>query len=191
LVLPDALAHGLMVVFCGTAASVASARAAAYYAHPGNSFWRALHKAGFTPRQFAPADFRNLLEVGIGLTDLCKRSAGNDSDITITQGDVVALRKKLFHYQPKLAAFTSKTAWRIFSSHAAGKPNAYGWQSEKIGQTRCFVLPSPSGSARRYWDIAPWQTLAAAYKRLLGAAAASETASPHADMGGRCRGLVR
>lgn len=105
------------------------------------------------------------------MTDLCKRSAGNDSDIIITPGDVVALRNKLCHYQPKLAAFTSKTAWRIFSSQPAGKPAAYGWQAETIGQTRCFVLPSPSGSARRYWDITPWQALAAAYKRLLGAAA--------------------
>lgn len=171
-VLPDVLAQGLIVVFCGTAASAASARAAAYYANPGNSFWRALHQAGFTPRQFAPADYRNLLELGIGLTDLCKHSAGNDSAITFTQGDVEALRDKLLRYQPKLAAFTSKSAWRIFSSQTARKPAAYGWQAEQIGQTRCFVLPSPSGSARRYWDIVPWQTLAHAYKRLLGAATA-------------------
>lgn len=166
------LARDLLLVFCGTAASAASARATAYYANPGNRFWRALHQAGFTPRQFAPEDFRNLLELGIGLTDLCKNSAGNDSDIAFTEQDVVALRDKLLCYQPKIAAFTSKTAWRIFSSQPMSKPAAYGWQTEQIGETRCFILPSPSGSARRYWDIAPWQTLADAYKRLLGAATA-------------------
>lgn len=171
-ILPDVLARELLLVFCGTAASTASARATAYYANPGNRFWRALHRAGFTPRQFAPEDFRNLLALGIGLTDLCKNSAGNDSDIAFTQGDVVALRDKLLWYQPKIAAFTSKTAWRTFSSQPMSKPAAYGWQTEQIGQTRCFVLPSPSGSARRYWDIAPWQILADAYKRLLGAATA-------------------
>ena len=171
-VLPDVLAHGLIVVFCGTAASAASARATAYYANPGNSFWRALHEAGFTGRQFAPEDFRNLLALGIGLTDLCKHSAGNDSDIAFTQGDVAALRDKLLHYQPKIAAFTSKTAWRNFWELPVSEPLAYGWQSERIGLTRCIVLPSPSGSARRYWDLAPWQALAAAYKRLRGEATA-------------------
>lgn len=164
-VLPDVLARDLLLVFCGTAASAASARATAYYANPSNSFWRVLHKAGFTPRQFAPADFRNLLELGIGLTDLCKHSAGNDSDIAFTPADIAALREKLLHFQPKIAAFTSKTAWRNFSDLSASEPAAYGWQSERIGRTRCFVLPSPSGSARRYWDLAPWQMLAAAYKR--------------------------
>ncbi len=172
MVLPDVLARELLLVFCGTAASAASARATAYYANPGNSFWRALHQAGFTPSQLAPADFRNLLGLGIGLTDLCKNSAGNDSEIAFTQGDVVALRDKFLCYQPKIAAFTSKTAWRIFTSQPLGKPAAYGWQTGQIGQTVCFVLPSPSGSARRYWDLAPWQTLADAYKRLLGAATA-------------------
>lgn len=169
MILPDVLARDLLLVFCGTAASAASARATAYYANPGNSFWRALHQAGFTPSQFAPEDFRNLLELGIGLTDLCKHSAGNDSDIAFAQGDVVALRDKLIRYQPKIAAFTSKTAWRNFSGKSMSKPTAYGWQAEGIGQTRCFVLPSPSGAARRYWDTAPWQTLADAYTRLLGA----------------------
>ena len=169
-ILPDVLARDLLLVFCGTAASAASARATAYYANPGNSFWRALHQAGFTPRQFAPEDFRNLLELCIGLTDLCKSSAGNDSVIAFTEQDVLALRDKLIRYQPKIAAFTSKTAWRNFSGKSVSKPTAYGWQAEGIGQTRCFVLPSPSGSARRYWDIAPWQTLACAYKRLCSAA---------------------
>ncbi|MCY4464795.1 MAG: mismatch-specific DNA-glycosylase [Chloroflexi bacterium] len=170
MILPDVLARDLLLVFCGTAASAASARATAYYANPGNTFWRALHQAGFTPRQFAPGDFRNLLKLGIGLTDLCKHSAGNDSDIAFTEQDVVALRDKLLCYQPKIAAFTSKTAWRMFSGQSASKPTSYGWQSAQVGQTRCFVLPSPSGSARRYWDIAPWQILADAYKRLQGAA---------------------
>ncbi len=167
MILPDVLARGLLLVFCGTAASAASARAAAYYANPGNRFWRALQQAGFTPRQFPPTDFAKLLELQIGLTDLCKQCAGNDSQIAFTQQDVLALRDKLVRFQPKIVAFTSKTAWRNFSGQSARQPTAYGWQAERLGQTRCFVLPSPSGSARRYWDITPWQLLAAAYQRLL------------------------
>ena len=41
-VLPDILQPGLRVVFCGTAAGRASAKARAYYAGPGNSFWKTL-----------------------------------------------------------------------------------------------------------------------------------------------------
>jgi G:T/U-mismatch repair DNA glycosylase len=41
-VLPDLLRPGLRIVFCGTAAGTASARAGAYYAGPGNAFWPTL-----------------------------------------------------------------------------------------------------------------------------------------------------
>ena len=44
-ILPDVLEPGLRVVFCGTAAGKASARAGAYYAGPGNAFWPTLHRS--------------------------------------------------------------------------------------------------------------------------------------------------
>lgn len=159
MILPDLLARDLRLVFCGTGASVASASAGAYYAHPGNYFWRALFQAGFTQRQFAPAEFSDLLDLRIGLTDICKHSAGNDSQLAISAEDVDAARKKIMRYQPRVAAFTSKTAWRLFAGLRLSESVEYGWQDENIGETRCFVLPSPSGQARRYWDIAPWIAL--------------------------------
>ena len=57
-ILPDVLQPGLKLVLCGTAPSRRSAADGAYYAHPGNYFWRALHEAGLTPRQFVPSEFR-------------------------------------------------------------------------------------------------------------------------------------
>lgn len=59
----------------------ASAAERAYYAHPGNRFWRALHEAKITPRLFAPQEYPLLLDLGIGLTDFCKISWGVDSQI--------------------------------------------------------------------------------------------------------------
>lgn len=59
-VLPDMLQPGLRVVFCGTAAGTASARAGAYYAGPGNAFWATLHSTGLTPVQLSPAEFERL-----------------------------------------------------------------------------------------------------------------------------------
>src|SRR3546814_13773735 len=49
-VLPDVLAPGLRLVFCGSAAGRKSAELGAYYAGPGNKFWPTLYEIGLTPR---------------------------------------------------------------------------------------------------------------------------------------------
>lgn len=156
-VLPDVLQPGLRLVFCGTAAGKRSAAEGAYYAHPGNLFWRALFEAGLTPRSLAPFEFAQLPALGIGLTDLAKRHSGNDADLPRDAFDVPALRTKIERYQPRVLAFTSKTAART----ALGRPIiSCGPQPECIGATHIVVLPSPSGQARGHWDIGPWRELA-------------------------------
>jgi double-stranded uracil-DNA glycosylase len=60
-------------------------------------------------------------------------------------------------YCPRILAFTGKRAALEFVGHAVD----YGPLDETIGTTHLFVLPSPSGAARRYWDERPWQALAA------------------------------
>ncbi|HZX70634.1 MAG TPA: mismatch-specific DNA-glycosylase [Rhodanobacter sp.] len=159
-VLSDLLRPGLDLVFCGTAAGKRSAAERAYYAHPGNLFWRALHDAGLTPHQLTPSEFPHLLEYGIGLTDLAKRHAGNDNELPRDAFDVSALLGKIERYAPRLLAFTSKNAARTALGHAVG----YGLQIETFGNTRLFVLPSPSGQARGHWDLAPWLALAKLYR---------------------------
>ncbi len=57
-----------------------------------------------------------------------------------------------------MVAFTSKNAAKAFLDREVD----YGWQPERVGATRLFVLPSPSGQATRFWDEAPWRDLAAA-----------------------------
>jgi double-stranded uracil-DNA glycosylase len=153
---PDVLAPGLRIVFCGTAPSKASAAARAYYARPGNRFWPALHAAGFTPRRFHPSEYAQLLELGIGLTDLCKGHSGNDDELPAGALDRAALQSKIERYRPAVVAFTSKNAAQAFLGRSVG----YGWQDERVGETRLFVLPSPSGQATRFWDEAPWRALA-------------------------------
>ena len=69
--LPDLLAPGLDLVFCGTAGP-ASFKARAYYANPGDSFRPTLHVVGLTPQRLAPQRFPELLASGIELTDLNK-----------------------------------------------------------------------------------------------------------------------
>ena len=156
-ILPDLLQPGLALVFCGTAAGKRSAAEQAYYAHPGNMFWRALHASGLTPRLLAPAEYPLLPCYGLGLTDVAKLHAGNDDELPRDAFDVPALRAKIERYAPALLAFTSKAAARAALGRAAG----YGLQPETFGASRLFVLPSPSGQARGHWDLAPWLELAA------------------------------
>ncbi|HEX7341094.1 MAG TPA: mismatch-specific DNA-glycosylase [Rhodanobacteraceae bacterium] len=150
------LQPGLAVVFCGTAPSRRSAAEHAYYAHPGNFFWRALFEAGLTPRRLVPHEFTQLPSWGIGLTDLAKRHSGNDDELPKDAFDTAALTTKIHAFQPRLLAFTSKNAAQAMLGHAVG----YGMQDTTIDRTRLFVLPSPSGQARRFWDIRPWRDLA-------------------------------
>ena len=156
-VLPDVLAPNLKIVFCGTAAGNESARQKAYYAHPGNKFWRTLHQIGLTPRQLAPAEFPSVLEYGIGLTDLAKFVSGNDDQLRSADFDILALEKKIAQFQPHALAFTSKNAGSIFYR---SKKLQIGRQPEQFETTTVFVLPSPSGLAIRSWDIRWWQEAA-------------------------------
>jgi TDG/mug DNA glycosylase family protein len=159
MVLPDYLRPGLKLVFCGTAPGELSAARGHYYANPHNRFWPALFEAGFTPRLFRPDEDAALPDLGIGLTDMSKTAKGQDAGLKPEDFDAALLRLKIQAHQPAFAAFTSK---RAGLEYFGAKRVAYGLQEEAIGKTAIFVLPSPSGAARGYWDIGPWKTLARA-----------------------------
>lgn len=157
--LPDQLRADLRLVFVGTAASTRSASVGHYYAHPGNRFWRALHEAGITPRRYQPDDFRSLLELGIGFTDLSKSGAGMDHQIARQSFDVAGLKVKIETYRPQTIAFTSKKAASLFYS----KPTSLlslGRQQSTDCFPAVFVLSSPSGAATGHWTLQPWLELA-------------------------------
>jgi double-stranded uracil-DNA glycosylase len=157
-VLPDVLCPGLRVVFCGTAAGTASARAKAYYAGPGNAFWRVLHETGLTSTQLEPGEFERLPEFGIGLTDICKVLHGSDLEVGTVEFDVAGLAARIAEAEPAVLAFNGKNAAR----GALERDVVHGVQEERIGGAMVWVLPSTSGAARRFWDVEPWQELAEA-----------------------------
>lgn len=168
-VLPDVLEAGLTTVFCGSAASSASARQNAYYAGPGNRFWQTLFEAGFTPRAFRPGEFRDLGALGIGLTDLAKHESGMDIALSSNAYDSGLLLRKIETFRPRNLAFTGKRPAGIFllETFGAGVED-YGEQGVRIGDTRIFVLPSPSGAARRWWSVDPWIKLADLHRQETG-----------------------
>ncbi|WP_422017472.1 mismatch-specific DNA-glycosylase [Reyranella sp.] len=156
--IPDLLAPGLDLVFCGTAPSPASFKARAYYANPGNAFWPTLHAVGLTPERLAPQRYPELLTLGLGLTDLNKTEVGSDHELSPEAMDARSLHAKLRRFRPAAIAFTSKHA----ASLALGvKAPAYGRQVELLEGAVSFVLASPSGRARSFWTLAPWQEAAA------------------------------
>ncbi len=156
--MPDVLRHDLSVVFCGSAAGAASARAGAYYAGKGNLFWPILHKSDFTPRRLAPSEFELLPDYGIGLTDLAKHSSGSDADLPADAYDPEALKRKIMCFRPDILAFNGK---RSACAYFARRQVDYGPQADTVGQTLTYVLPSTAGLARRYWDEDWWRRLAA------------------------------
>lgn len=158
-ILPDRLAVGLKLWFVGTAAGPMSAAQGAYYAHPGNRFWRALHETGITPRLFAPKDYPELLDLGIGLTDFCKTAWGVDAQIARDAFDVAGFQCKVRQLQPAALAFTSKMSASLWLGRATGRIST-GRQETKEGPV-VFVLPSPSGLATSYWSLEPWREAAA------------------------------
>lgn len=161
-VLPDVLAPGLRVVFCGTAPGHASKQAGAYYAGRGNLFWPTLHRINLTPRRLAPADYREVLRYGIGLTDINKTEFGSDAELSRAVFDAAGLRAKIERFQPRILAFNSKNAAKQFYDRPTVE---YGLQPDTVRDTAIFVLPSTAGLARRHWDIRPWQDLAELVRR--------------------------
>jgi len=157
-IVDDLLAEGLRVVFCGTALGAASARARAYYAGPGNKFWPTLHAVGLTPRRLAPAEYREVLAYGIGLTDLCKTKSGSDAEIGRDGYEPRRLAAQMERYRPALLALTSK---RTAQEALALKRVGYGPLGRELGGVPVWVLPSPSGAASGHWDIGQWRELAA------------------------------
>jgi len=75
--------------------------------------------------------------------------------------DTAALQAKVMRYQPRLLAFTSKTAAAAYLQSPTSALR-YGLQPQTIGITRIYVLPSPSGQARIFWQPEVWQAMATA-----------------------------
>ncbi len=162
--LPDQLRPGMKLVFVGTAVGAFSEKAQAYYAKPGNRFWRTLAETGITPRRFEPAEFPLLLDLGIGFTDMSKTQAGTDKKIT--EYDPPGFEAKMLAFQPRLVAFTSKKAASVWLGRPTSAISLGGQPATHPGFPEVHVLASPSGAASGHWTIAPWQDLAAAYHAL-------------------------
>ena len=148
-VIPDVAGPGLRVLFCGINPGLYSAWTGHHFARPGNRFWPALHRSGFTPRQLRPAEQDKLLELGLGATNVVERASARADELTRAElrlgGEV--LRDKVRRLAPGWLAVLGVTAYRSAFDDAKV---TVGPQQERWGATRVWVLPNPSGLNAHY-----------------------------------------
>jgi TDG/mug DNA glycosylase family protein len=159
---PDIIAPGLRVLFCGINPGLYSGVTGHHFARPGNRFWPALHAAGFTPRQLAPSEERELLALGSGITNLVARATATADELSPTE--IVAggrrLEEVVREHRPVCLAVLGIGAYRT----AFGHPKAgLGRQPEPLHDAMVWVLPNPSGLNAHY----KLADLAEAYRELL------------------------
>jgi TDG/mug DNA glycosylase family protein len=145
----DLIAPGLRVLFSGINPSLYSAAVGHHFARPGNRFWPALHRSGFTKRLLAPSEEGELLRWGIGITNLVARATARADELTSVElkRGASAFARKVARHRPKAVAILGVTAYRS----AFGRPRAaMGLQVETIGGAAVWILPNPSGLNAHY-----------------------------------------
>ena len=140
--LPDVLAPGLRVIFCGINPGHVSAAAGAHFANPRNDFWRLLHAAGFTSRLYEPHEQYDVLDEGIGITNAAYRTTPGSGDLRRADfaGSAERLERIARELRPRWIGFVGKEAFR----GAFGERPELGLQARRLGETQLFVLPSTS-----------------------------------------------
>lgn len=145
----DLIDYDLKILFCGINPGIWSGATGFHFARPGNRFWKVLHLAGFTNRILHPSEEDELLELGYGITSFVKRTTARADELTkeeFINGGKLLIRK-IEKYRPHTVAVLGIGAYRA----AFQKPKAkLGLQAEKIGKTKIWLLPNPSGLNAHY-----------------------------------------
>jgi double-stranded uracil-DNA glycosylase len=142
--IPDVVGPGLRVLFSGINPGLYSAATGLHFARPGNRFWPALHRSGFTERLLDPSEQDELPPLGLGISNVAARATARADELTraeLVEGGakLAALAER---WQPRLLAILGVTAYRV----AFARPKAtIGPQPERLGGVGVWVLPNPSG----------------------------------------------
>ncbi len=146
---PDVIAPNLLVLFSGINPGLYTAAVGHHFARPGNRFWPALYKSGFTRRLLSPFEETELLESQLGITNVVAHATASAAELTrsdFAKGGRV-LKAKVRRYRPKIVAILGMGAYR----EAFDRPKAaIGEQDDRIGDARVWVLPNPSGLNANY-----------------------------------------
>lgn len=171
--LPDILAPGLAVVFCGINPSLSAAIAGHHFAGRSNRFWRVMHLARFTPVEILPENDRTILQYRCGLTTVVERPTTRADELSAGEFTAAAARfqRKMERHRPCFVAFLGKTAYAALTDQ---RQLAWGPQTARLGSAAAWVLPNPSGRNRAF----SLDQLVEAYRALRRAASRDITPQP-------------
>lgn len=147
--IPDVIHSGMAVLFCGINPGLWSGALGQHFARPGNRFWPALHRSGFTPRQLRPDEQDELLSYGLGVTNLVPRATARADELGPDEmvSGAQRLNRLVADYGPAWVAVVGVTAYRI----GFRRPRArIGRQDERLAAAGLWVLPNPSGLNAHY-----------------------------------------
>lgn len=165
-VLPGRGDPQLRVLFCGINPGLMSAKTGHHFARPGNRFWPALFRSGFTDRQLRPDEQALLPGFGLGITNIVPRASARADELAATElvDGGQRLRELVEEVRPRWLAVVGITAYRV----AFASPRAMvGRQQLRLGGTRVWALPNPSG-LNAHW---PLPAMVSEFARLRVAAA--------------------
>ncbi|MDX2684076.1 G/U mismatch-specific DNA glycosylase [Streptomyces scabiei] len=174
--MPDVVADGLRVLFCGINPGLMTAASGHHFARPGNRFWPVLHLSGFTPRLLKPSEQGELPSYGLGITNVVARATARADELTAqeyVEGGRL-LTAKVERLRPRWLAVVGVTAYRAaFGERKAG----VGPQERTIGASRVWVLPNPSG-LNALWTIPKLTDAFRAFRLVTGLPDASCAGGP-------------
>ncbi|MDX1660983.1 MAG: mismatch-specific DNA-glycosylase [Gemmatimonadota bacterium] len=153
---PDLVGDEVRLAFVGINPGLWTAASQAHFAHPGNRFYKALHRAGITTRVldvsegFDEASERALTERGIAITNVVNRATARadevDDEEFVEGGRTLA--GKITDWEPRVVAFVGLGAYRTaYDRRGAG----VGRQPDhQLGGAEVWALPNPSGLNAHY-----------------------------------------
>lgn len=165
---PDVIAPGLDILFCGINPGLLSAATGRHFARPGNRFWPALHQAGLTPRLLRPEEQEELLAYGLGITNLVARASAKAAELGKDElrAGGVRLGELVRRYRPAWVAVVGVTAFRVAFGMPDAKVGPLPDTFEPLQPAKVWLLPNPSGLNAHY----TLATLAEEFAKLRAAA---------------------
>ena len=144
--LRDRIRPGVRVLFVGINPGIRSALTGHHFAGFSNRFWKLLFDSRLVPEPITYEDDDRLPGWGYGIRNIVSRATpGID---TIDREEYVAgrtrLRSKIRRYKPGIVAMVGVTVYRAMFPGKKGTVSL-GLQEERLGDSRVFVLPNPSG----------------------------------------------
>ncbi len=151
---------GLKMLIVGINPGLWTAAVNAPFARPGNRFWASLHQAGLTDHQvdasrgLEPADEQQLLNRGIGLTNLIGRATVRADELSRQElhDGAAHLIERLADIRPRAVAIAGITAFRTgyrLPKAQLGRQDTSlidGWPAA----VALHVVPQPSGLNAHY-----------------------------------------